>query len=141
LARQAAPRGGGTGLLLKTTREQSLWLGLDPFGSEPVPGAMFLKGGEVRVDCDVLATEVIEDLLLRGVLPRGREVAAQMPVELPAAQSSVVPKNRSRSTATRCSRNSTVGDATSTGQGVKLVDQARGRNGSGRARGYGFTGT
>jgi hypothetical protein len=34
---------------------------------------MFLKGGEVHVSCDVLATEVIEDLLPRGVLPRGEK--------------------------------------------------------------------
>jgi len=108
-ASQAAPSRGGTELLLKTSREQSLCLGLDPFGSESVPGAMFLKGGEVRVSCDVLATEVIEDLLERGVLPPGREVAAQIPVELPSAKLAVVPKNRSRSTATRCSRGRDVG--------------------------------
>jgi hypothetical protein len=32
---------------------------------------MFLKGGEVDVSCDVLATEVIEDLLPPGVFAPG----------------------------------------------------------------------
>jgi hypothetical protein len=71
--------------------------------SAPYLVAMFLKGGEVHVSCDVLATEVIEDLVERGVAS-GREVAAQIPVELSSAKSAVVPKNRSRSTVTRCSR-------------------------------------
>ena len=71
--------------------------------------AMFLKGGEAHVSCDVPASEGIEDLVERGVLPPGREVAAQIPVELPSAKSAVVPRNRSRSTATRCSQNSTAG--------------------------------
>jgi hypothetical protein len=34
---------------------------------------MFLNGGEVHVSCDVLATEVIEDLVERGVLPPGEK--------------------------------------------------------------------
>jgi hypothetical protein len=122
LGSPARPKQGDTELLLKTSRERSLC----SIRSAPNPYlvAMFLKGGEVHVCCDVLATEVIEDLLPRGVLPPAREVAAQIPVELPSAKSAIVPKNRSRSTATCCSRGRDVGRP--------------GRNGSSRARGCGF---
>ena len=142
-ARDGAPFGspgrpsrGGTELLLKTSRERSLC----SIRSAPNPYlvAMFLKGGEVHVSCDVLATEVIEDLLPRGVLPPGREVAARRPVELPSAKSAVVPKNRSRSDGDALLAELDRWKTRRRQARASPVAKARGRNGSGRARGCGF---
>ena len=99
---------------------------------------MFLKGGEVHVSCDVLATEVIEDLLPRGVLPPGREGAVQIPVELPSAKSAVVPKNRSRSDGDALLAELDRWKTRRRQAKASPVAKARGRNGSGRARGCGF---
>ena len=138
MARQAAPSRGGTELLLKTSRERSLCLGLDPFGSESIPGAMFLKGGEIHVSCDVLATEVIEDLLPRGVFAPGgrsrspytgraaiRQIGGWSGESIPFDGDALLAELDRWKTRRRQARASPVA-------------KARGRNGSGRARGCGF---
>ena len=138
LARQAAPSRGGTELLLKTSRERSLCLGLDPFGSESIPGAMFLKGGEVHVSCDVLATEVIEDLLPRGVFAPGgrsrspytgraaiRQIGGWSGESIPFDGDALLAELGRWKTRRRQARASPVA-------------KVRRRNGSGRARGCGF---
>ena len=78
------------------------------------------------------------DLLPRGMLPPGGEVAAQIPVELPSSKSAVVPKNRSRSTATRCSRNSTVGRRDVGRPGCHWWRRPGGETAPAAARGCGF---
>lgn len=98
---------------------------------------MFRKGGEVDVSCDVLATEVIEDLLLRGVAP-GREVAAQIPVELASRQIGGCSKESVRFDGDALLAELDRWKTQRRQARASLVEKARGRNGSGRARGCGF---
>jgi hypothetical protein len=94
---------------------------------------MFLKGGEVRVSCDVLATEVIEDLLLRGVLPRegssgpdtgraaSRQIGGCSKESVPFDGEGLLAELDRWKTQRRQAR-------------ASLVEKARGRNGSAGAR-------
>ena len=130
------PSRGGTELLLKTSRERSLCLGLDPFGSESIPDAMFLKGGEVRVSCDVLATEVGSPPA-RDVAPGGRssspytgraairQIGGWSGESIPFDGDALLAELDRWKTRRRQARASPVA-------------KARGRNGSGRARRCGF---
>jgi len=99
---------------------------------------MFLKGGEVHVSCDVLATEVIEDLLPRGVFAPGgrsrspytgraaiRQIGGWSGESIPFDGDALLAELDRWKTRRRQARASPVA-------------KARGRNGSGRARGCGF---
>jgi len=125
------PSRGGTELLLKTSRERSLCLGLDPFGSESIPDAMFLKGGEVRVSCDVLATEVGSPPA-RDVAPGGRssspDTGRAAILQIGGCSKESVPFDGDALLAETRRRQARASP----------VSKARGRNGSGRARGCGF---
>ena len=125
------PSRGGTELLLKTSRERSLCLGLDPFGSESIPDAMFLKGGEVRVSCDVLATEVGSPPA-RDVAPGGRssspDTGRAAILQIGGCSKESVPFDGDALLAETRRRQARASP----------VSKARGRNGSGRARRCGF---